>query len=434
MATLLQGCSVIDATGSPALADGAVLIDGDRIVAVGPLVEVERQAAPDAERVDLGGAHLIPGLWDAHIHLGAVVPPHETRFEHEAEAHYLLRCLRKAQDNLRCGITSLRTLHDRFDADLKLRNAIEMGLVEGPRIYASGSTSWTTRSAGVDEFRRRTRELVQLGVDQLKVFATGGIPWRIDDMDSMTCTAEEIRVVAEEAHRWGKPLSVHTMGDRSVLTAVEAGADTIEHGFLLDPDGDAIAAMAERDVIYCPNLTVTAAWNPGYLRGGPFPEHLIANAGKAGATHHAAFRRAVEAGVTIIAGVDNLPEDPWTGGIEAFGGRIGLIAELKLMAENGLAPDKVLAAATINAARASKADHLLGTIEAGKLADLVAIGGNPLEDVDALSRVQRVWKGGSEMRLRPGLDQPPVDRDADDGRRGTGFSELASSFNASRVF
>lgn len=402
MTTLLTNCTVLDCAGNAPLVDGAVLIDGERIIEVGQFDELNRSSGSrKSTRVDLDGAWLIPGLWDAHIHLGAVVPPHETAFAGESEAHYMLRAVRKAHDNLRSGVTSLRALGDRYNTDLRLRGAIESGLIEGPRIFASGDVKWTILSAGEDEFRRRVRERIQAGVDQIKIMATGGIPWRSDDMDYMTCTERELRAAIEEAHKWNKPVAIHAMGDESIGIAASAGADTIEHGFVLK--GNGIDAMAENGAIFCPNLAVTDAWNPDALEDGVFSEYLLAHAEEARRYHHAAFRRAVELGIPIIAGVDNLPEHRGPVGAEMHRGRLALVEELRLMIDNGLSPDLALAAATREPARAARVDHKLGTIEPGKLADLVAIDGDPLDDIGSLMRVTAVWKGGIPITLTPGL-------------------------------
>jgi imidazolonepropionase-like amidohydrolase len=403
MDTLLTDCTVIDGAGNAPIGDGAVLIEGETIVDVGQADELQRRLGNrKVTRVELRGMTLIPGLWDAHIHLGAVVPPHEPSFAHESEAHYMLRAVRKAQDNLRAGVTSLRALGDKYDADLRLRAAIETGLIEGPRIFASGDVKWTILSAGEDEFRRRVRERIQAGVDQIKIMATGGIPWRSDNMDYMTCTEGELRAAVDEAHKWNKPVAVHAMGDESIGIASEAGVDTIEHGFVLKADGvDAMAAAGAR---FCPNLAVTDAWNPAQLEDGVFSEFLLRNATEARAHHHPAFQRAVQLGVPIIAGVDNLPASPGPVGIEKHRGRIALVEELRLMVQNGLSHELALAAATREPARAARVDHVLGTLAPGKFADIVAVDGNPLGDLDALLRVEHVWKGGKEIRLVPGLD------------------------------
>ena len=403
MTTLLTHCAVVDGTGEAALEDAAILIEGTLIADVGPADEVERNPrARHAVRIELDGAHLIPGLWDAHIHLGAVVPPHEGAFAHESEAHYMLRAIRKAQDNLRCGVTSLRALGDRYDTDLRLRNAIEAGVIEGPRIFCSGDVKWTILSAGEDEFRRRVRERIQAGVDQIKIMATGGIPWRSDNMDYMTCTEGELRAAIDEAHKWNKPVAIHAMGDESIGIAASAGADTIEHGFILEDEGG-LDAMARNGATFCPNLAVTDAWNPDQLEDGVFSEYLLAHATEARKHHHPAFRRAVELDIPIIAGVDNLPEHHGPIGTETHRGRIALVEELRLMIANGLSPERALAAATREPARAARVADRLGTLEPGKLADVVAVRGNPLVEIDALLDVEAVWKDGEQIRLTPGL-------------------------------
>ena len=408
MSVLLTNCTVIDCAGNPPLKDGAVLIDGSEIQQVGAHSDLAASPqARDATRVDLDGASLIPGLWDAHCHLGSTVPPHGPSFAHESEGHYMLRAVRKAQDNLRSGITSIRALGDKHWTDVRLRGAIDGGLIEGPRIFASGEVRWSLRSGGEDEFRRNVRERVQIGVDQIKILATGGIPWRSYHMDAMTCTEKELRAAIEEAHRWRKPVAVHAMGDESIAIAAAAGADTIEHGFVLEADGDGLKAIAEHGNTYCPNLAVTDAWNPDELDQSIYSEYLLGNAAEARRLHHAAFRRAVELGIPIIAGIDNLCQHAGPIGVEKHKGRVAVVVELSLMVANGLSPELALAAATREPARVSRVGDRLGTIEVGKIADLVAVDGDPLTDMMSLLRVRQVWKGGRTITLVPGISTEP---------------------------
>jgi len=401
---ILDGCTVIPCTEpDQMISDAAVAVENGRVKAVGRRQDVlAAVGASDARRIDLEGSFVIPGLWDSHIHLGAYVPPYEQAFEHETPGHHMIRCIRKMQDNLRCGITSLRSLGEENDADLLLRDAVEAGEIEGPRIFAAGDIMWTRTAAGADDFRRHVRRAIARGVDQIKLLSSGGIPWRSDTIGHTLHSYEEIAAAAEEAHRWAKPLAVHAMGDETIIAAAEAGADTIEHGFVATEKG--VAAMAAAGTMYCPNLTVTVAWDPIALAAKGYPEWFTANAAEAAARHHEMFREAVRLGIPILAGVDDLPEGDGPVGIEMHDDQIGLIAELKLMESGGMTPGQALITATKNAALAVRSQAVLGTLEPGKHADIVALSGNPLADLDHLADVTAVWKSGRPIRLTPGLE------------------------------
>lgn len=410
MDTLFRNGRVIDCTGAPPMDDVAVLVQGERIADIGPPGEVLRRAGGELRTIDLDGATLLPGLWDVHVHLGSLVPPWERGGREESEASYAYRCTRKAQDNLFAGITSLRTAGDRFDADLHLKAAIEAGTLLGPRLFVSGDSSWGRGAAGEDEYRRRARALLWKGADHIKLFASGAIAAPVaSTITHAICSPEELRAAIEEAHRWHKPAQVHAIGDEAVRVAAEAGADSVEHGFVMSEVG--VAAMARYATVYSPQLAVTAAWNEDYMRSANcYPEWLITNAVEARQVHHAAFRQAVAAGLTIVAGVDNLPRPTPGSGIELFEGRPALVAEIRLMADNGLPPLQALMAATRNAAAVCRAGARLGTVETSKLADLIVVDGDPLADLNALADVRLVMKGGAIVRSSGRLGHLGTDR------------------------
>jgi imidazolonepropionase-like amidohydrolase len=335
-----------------------------------------------------------------HVHLGSLVPPWERGASEESETRHAFRCVRKAQDNLFAGVTSLRTAGDRFDADLQLKAAIDSGVLIGPRLFVSGDSSWSRAAAGEDEFRRRARALLWRGADHIKLFASGAIAAPVARTITHTiCGVDELRAAVEEAHRWDRPAMIHAIGDQAVINAVDAGADSVEHGFVLGDAG--IQAMASHDTIFSPQLAVTAAWNEDFMQSaGCYTDWLITNAVEARQVHHQAFRQAVAGGLTIVAGVDNLPRPTFSAGIEMFEGRPALVGEVRLMAENGLPRMKALMAATSNAARLCRADTRLGTIEIGKLADLIVVDGDPLVDLNVLSDVSLVMKGGAIVRAQ----------------------------------
>jgi imidazolonepropionase-like amidohydrolase len=402
---LLSGGSVIPCVRpGDMVSESSILIRGDRIVSIGQREAALGSVDPSRVReVDVRGKFCIPGLWDGHIHLGASVPPFEREFHGETADLHMIRCIRKAQDNLRSGITSVRSLGDPYEADLALRDAVESGQLEGPRIFASGDVSWSRRAAGVDEFKREVRRVIQSGADQIKLMSSGGIPWRTKSISYPLHAQSEIEAVVQEAHTWDLPVAVHAMGDETVTMAASAGADTIEHGFTMTSVG--VEAMAQAGALYCPNLAVTHAWDPARQDRSADAAWFKRNSGEAAASHHAMFRLAISMGVTIVAGVDNLPPGPSPVGIEKVDGEVGLIVELKLMQQNGMSAGEALLTATRNAAAAARVDDRLGTLEAGKIADVVVLDANPLEDLTALAKVDSVWFQGSPIGLSVGTDR-----------------------------
>jgi imidazolonepropionase-like amidohydrolase len=401
---LLEGCAIIDcAEADNIVTDGALLMEEGLIRAVGRRPDVtSNNDLAGARRVDCSGSYVMPGLWDCHVHLGGVVPPYEVEYAHEPTPHHMIRCIRKAQDNLRSGVTSVRSLGEQHDGDVVLRDAIEAGEIEGPRVFAAGDMMWSRQATGPEEFQRQVRRMILKDVDHIKLLSSGGIPWRSDTIGHTLHSYAEISAAVSEAHSWSKPVAVHGMGDETIVAAARAGADTVEHGFVVTEKG--IEAMAEAGTMYCPNLAVTVAWDPAELAARGYPEWFVVNAREAGEHHHEMFAEAVRLGVPILAGVDNLPEGRSPVGIEMHDGAIGLLTELKLISRLGLGHGGALLTATRNAAKSVWAAASLGTLERGKIADLLVLNSNPLDDLDALADLRSVWKGGREIRLVPGLE------------------------------
>jgi imidazolonepropionase-like amidohydrolase len=377
----------------------AVLVDGARIAAVGPQEKIA--APPNAERIELLGQTLLPGLMDLHSHL-FLHPYNITSWDDqvlkEAEAYRTLRAVTHAKATLQAGFTTLRDLGTEGAgyADVAMKRAIDEGLIEGPRLFVAGRAIVATGSygpaarnyrpdcclpqgaeeaSGIDEIVRAVRHQASHGADWIKVYAdyrTG--PNR---ETRPTFSEEELRALVGAAHDMGRPVSAHAAHDEGMRRAVVAGVDTIEHGY---GGSDAtFALMAEKGVAFLPTLTAPEAISEyfhGYVAGKSAPSaHMqLAEQG---------FRRAVAHGVTIGCGSDV--------GVFAHGTNQ---RELAWMVRLGLSPLQALRAATSIDAKILGQQEELGEIRKGFLADLIAVEGDPLADIDAVKNVSFVMKNG----------------------------------------
>ena len=395
---LLTGCTVVDCVVPGERFQEAAVLVRDKLIeavdAAGALEErVRRGAHGPVRTVRLHGAYVLPALWDAHVHLGDVVPPHVAAYADEPPGAHMVRCVRKAQDNLRAGITSVRSLGERFDHDIVLRDAIASGVLAGPRILASGDVAWSAAAVGPEQFRREVRRMARLGVDQVKLLGSGGIPTRSGGgIATPFIGRDELSASCEEAARWNLPVVLHAMGDDTISLGIEFGVRSIEHAFAMSPA--IVKALSASRTALCPNLVVTESWDPAWMEAARLPEWMVRNAAEARRHHHAAVREAIAAGVTILAGADDLPQPDGPVGIEQSAGRIGLVRELELLVSLGMRREEALIAATRNPARVTGRDDDLGTVEAGKLADLLVVAGDPLADLRVLEHPVQVWKGG----------------------------------------
>ncbi|WP_150462054.1 amidohydrolase family protein [Nesterenkonia ebinurensis] len=367
--------------------DATVEIDDAKIVSV--------STTPPPENVhvhDLAGRYLMPGLWDAHVHLGSRVPPYESLLEREEAAEQMARCITKAQDNLRHGVTSIRSLGEPHDMDLKLRDLIRKGMVWGPNLYGVGNVKWSQKAAGVDEFRRHVRTTALKDADEIKLLITGGIPYN-GPIDALTSRRPEVRAAIEEAHMWGRSVAVHAMGNEPTKMAIEEGADVIEHGFGCTPE---IAELfLRKGLVFSPQLTVTDRWTRAYAEAEGLPQWFADNAEASREGHHELFAKVVELGGTVVAGVDNLPRRGVDDiGIEWADDVPGLVREIELMVQLGLDVAEGLRAATRNVAAVLGMDEQTGSIEEGKAADMIILQRNPLDDIRALADVDAVWLAG----------------------------------------
>lgn len=395
---VLVGCSVWDGESEDVLADAAihVLADGT-IGAVGPAQEV-LAAAPDAPTVDLGGAVVMPGLVNMHVHLSLALPGKMAEAARAgSDITQSLLMAGNADQTLQAGVTTIRAVGERGFIEMPLRDAINAGHLRGPRIYTAGHALCCTgghgwdadamEADGADGFRRATRLQLREGADLIKVCISGGIAGAHEAIDTPQMTDEEMAAVISTAHDWGRKVTAHAGPTPVIRRAVELGLDCIEHGYELD--ADLCTEMAAKDVAYCPTISVSRCEE--FFRANGVSEWMIERALGAGPRHWESLQNAIEAGVEILMGTDLPPQAP-------FDGTTATVREMEFMAEAGMTPVEVLRSATSGAADWLGGGDVFGRLRPGLVADLVVLDSDPTSDVSALRSMHAVVQGGRVVR------------------------------------
>jgi imidazolonepropionase-like amidohydrolase len=353
-------------------------------------------AAPEGAPVrSLGGRYLLPGLVSVHSHL-SVVYPFSATDEAENPGSTLLRAFSRAQDALRAGVTTVRSVHEIHRADLLLRTASREGWVDVPRIVGAGRAvsakgghgtgSGCVYAAGQEEFYELARAELAAGADHIKVFITGGIADPHEGLgDQMT--AEEMRAVVRAAEEFETYVVAHAGQGHAISMAMDAGMRSFEHAY--DLSADVAAEMARRQVFLTPTLCVTRC--PEWMADHSFSAEQIATAMEVGPRHLDSIRRAVDAGVTIVAGTDYPPGEPIEDTVCA-------VREMEFLTDAGLDPLLALQAGTSTAARLLGLAGEVGEIRTGAAADLVVTDADPTSDVSALRRIGLVVQAGRVVR------------------------------------
>jgi len=394
MATrVLLGGTLIDGTGKDPLPDAAVVICDHKIEQVGHSAQVKYDRSP-AEIVDLAGKTLVPGLIDMHVHLSSVprgLQPGKPTLIGDAPSETLvaLAGAQNARAALLGGVTTVRDLGSPFLTNIKLRDLVQAGFIPGPRIVACGSMISMTGGHGgdfalevdsPDEARKAARQMIKAGADVVKLAASGLT------LNSPELTAAEMRAAVEAAHDAGIKVAAHASVWRGVENALAAGVDTIEHGYTLNEAF--VETMLKQGTMVVPTLATVrriariGADFEGWKDRLDVIHHRLDTAMNS-------FQLAYGAGVKFALGTD--ASSPPLLSV----GEVG--PEFETLVEIGLSKMEALQAATSVAAEGLGWQDRLGTIEAGKLADITVLNGNPLEDLDALGDIYMVIKDGATV-------------------------------------
>lgn len=401
--TLIHAGKAFTGTSSTLLEKVTIVVDGNKIKAIQKgFVE----AGEDDEVIDLKGHTVMPGLMDMHVHLSSQHGGPQTYLERFSlnEADYALRGANYAQVTLEAGFTTVRNLGDSYNETIALRNSISKGIATGPRIYTGGKSIATTGGHadpsngfahllrpdvgptqgvvnGEVEAREAVRTRYQDGADVIKITATGGVLSVAKSGQNPQFMTDELDAIVQTAKDYGMTVAVHAHGKEGMKRAIEAGVDSIEHGTYMDDEIRAL--MKKKGTYYVPTILAGKFVAEKAKIDGFFPELVRPKAAAIGPLIQTTFERAHKAGVKIAFGTDS--------GVSAHGDNA---KEFALMVEAGMSPANALLSATVNSAELLGISDILGTLSEGKLADIVAVSGNPLEDISVMESVSFVMKDG----------------------------------------
>ena len=397
--TVILAGHLLDVKGGRMLANQQIVIEGDKITSVGP-------AGPTtaaANVIDLKNATVLPGMIDAHTHLTG--DPKDFGYESLgiSTPREALIGAKNAKTTLEAGFTTVRNVGAGGFSDVALRDAINAGDVPGPRMLVSGPPLGITGghcdenllapefhysadgvADGVAAVQHRVRENIKYGADLIKVCATGGVMSKGDDPNASQYTQEEMRAIVADAHRLGRKVAAHAHGAQGVSWASDAGVDSIEHGHLMDENS--IATLKKNGTYLVPTLYLTEWWAENMDRMKA-PDYLKAKMKMVSQSSENIAKKAIAAGVKIGMGTDAAV---YPHGLNAH--------ELAVYVKLGMTPMQAIQTATVNDADLLGWSEKIGSLEATKFADIIAVDGDPTQDVTILQHVRFVMKGGEVIK------------------------------------
>ncbi|BBO30019.1 Xaa-Pro dipeptidase [Alteromonas sp. I4] len=402
-ATIIHAGQAFTSTSEKLTGPISIVVDGNTITRVekGHITVGEGDTL-----VDLSDSVVLPGLMDMHVHLSfqqGGTSSYLKRFT-QNEADYALMASHYAEKTLMAGFTTVRNLGDSYNETVALRNAISKGIAKGPRIYTAAKSIATTGGHadpsngmaklisphvgpeqgvinGVDEARQAIRQRYKDGADTIKITATGGVLSVAKSGQNPQFMDDELTAIVETARDYGMKVAVHAHGKEGMIRAIKAGVASIEHGTYMDKE--VMKLMKKHGTYYVPTILAGNFVAEKAKIDGYFPDIVRPKAAAIGPLIQATFGKAYKAGVNIAFGTDS--------GVSAHGDNA---QEFALMVEAGMPPAEAILSATVNTAKLLDVEDTLGTLEAGKLADIIAVKGNPLTDISVLEHVQFVMKDG----------------------------------------
>ena len=393
---VIVGASVVRLDGGAPILDAVVVIEGERIAAMGPAGSTRVPTGAEVVRAD--GMWLLPGLTNMHVHLGLALPGKvAAELANEKDTELALRVADNARQSLLSGVTTIRTPGDRRAAAIALDKAIQKGQAVGPRIFSASDTVVITGRAsgrsetydGPYELIKAVRSRVRDGASWIKIAISGGIASQGGAIAESIMTPEEIDAVIDAAHRFGRKVTAHSGSPQATSVAIDAGVDCIEHGYHLNRE--VLVKMRENGTWLVPTIVVSQPATAPFFEKIGSPDWYLERLATVGKDHWKALQMAIEVGVNIALGTDQLPYEP-------NDGTTATVREAEYYVAAGMTPLQALRSATIEPAKLLEADKDLGSLEVGKYADILAVPSDPTKDISALREIQLVMKGGTVYR------------------------------------
>jgi len=394
----IVGATVVDLYGDEPIENAVVLIEGERIIAIGSAATVDVPAT--AEVINAEDTWLIPGMMNMHVHLGLVLPGKlAAELANETEGELTLRMAAHAREILQAGVTTIRMPGDQRHGDLALKKAIAKGQAVGPRMFSAGQSLSISGGHGGKggkptydgpyELMKAARKEISAGATWIKIAISGGIATDGGEIAEALMTPEEIAAVIDVSHRFGAKVAAHSGSSAATTIAVRAGIDSIEHGYFLDRE--VLRLMKKNGTWLVPTILVSQPALQQFFEEIGSPPWYLKRRDSVAKHHWKALEMAIEEGVNIALGTDQLPSAPTDG-------TTATAREAQYYVEAGMTPQEALRAATIEPARMLGADDEIGSLEKGKYADIVALDKDPIKDAKALDNILLVMKGGKVYR------------------------------------